>query len=160
MPIGNGEIIRKVLGKAIAQIFGADICYAAASQQTCAGQEGGIEAAIHAAREKIQMESTEAVLLIDAENAFNRLNRQTAFLNIRHICPKICTYLFNTYRLPAGLFLGKGVEILSQEGTTQGENLAMAFYAPSLKKLLVSLNEIGCHQEWFARRPWEASSTP
>ena len=96
------------------------------------------------------MESTEAVLLIDAENAFNRLNRQTALLNIRHICPKISTYLINTYRLPARLILGEGVEILSQEGTTQGENLAMAFYALSLKKLLVSLNKIGCHQEWFA----------
>ena len=26
----------------------------------------------------------------------------------------------------------------------------MAFYALSLKKLVVSLNKIGCHQEWFA----------
>ena len=64
--------------------------------------------------------------------------------------PKISTYLINTYRLPARLILGEGVEILSQEGTTQGDNLAMAFYALSLKKLLVSLNKIGCHQEWFA----------
>ena len=73
----------------------------------------------------------------------------TALLNIRHICPKICTYLINTYRLPARLILGEGVEILSQEGTTQGDNLAMPFYALSLKKLLVSLIKIGCHQEWF-----------
>ena len=89
------------------------------------------------------------VLLIDAENAFNRLNRQTALLNMRHICPKISTYLINTYRLPARLILGEGEEILSQEDTTQGDNLAMAFYALSLKKL-ISLNKIGCHQEWFA----------
>ena len=107
MVIGVGEIIRRVLGKAIAQIFGADICHAAGSQQTCAGQEVGVEAAIHAAREIFQMESTEAVLLIDAENTFNRLNRQTALLNIRHICPKISTYLINTYRLPARLILGE-----------------------------------------------------
>ena len=39
---------------------------------------------------------------------------------------------------------------MSQEGTTQGDNLAMAFYALSLKNLVVSLNKIGCHQEWFA----------
>ena len=128
-PIGIGEIIR-ILGKAIAQIFGADICHAAGSQQTCAGQEGDVEAAIHAARE--------AVLLIDAENASNRLNRQTALVNIRHICPKISTYVINTYRLPARLILGEGVENLSQEGTTQGDNLAMAFYALSLKKNWVS----------------------
>ena len=96
------------------------------------------------------MESTEAVLLINAENASNRLDCQTALLNIRHICPKISTYLINTYRLPARLILGEGVKILSQEGTTQGDNLAMAFYALSLKKLLVSLNKTGCHQEWFA----------
>ena len=83
-----------------------------------------------------------AVLLINAENAFDRLNRQTALLNMRHMCPKIGTYL-NTYRLPARLILGEGVEILSQEGITQ-DNLAMAFYALSLK------NKIERHQECFA----------
>ena len=117
MPKGIGEIIRRVLGKAIAQIFGAANCRAAGSQQTCAGREGGVEAAIHAAREIIQMESSEAVLMIDAETAFNRLNRRTALLNKRHICPKISTYLIDTNRLPARLFLSAGVEILSQEGT-------------------------------------------
>ena len=61
-----------MLGKALAQIFGANICHAVGSQQTCAGQEGGVEAAIYAAREIFQMESTEAVLLIDAENACHR----------------------------------------------------------------------------------------
>ena len=142
-PIGIGEIIRRVLRKAIDQIFGADICHAAGSQQTCAGEEGGVEAAIHAAREIFQMESTEANLLIDAENAFNR---QTALLNIRHICPKISTYLINIYRLPARLILGEGVEILSQEGTTQGDN--------SDGILCAELEKISCQskQNWVSSR--------
>ena len=41
------------------------------SLQVCAGQEAGSEAAIHAMEKIFKEESTEAILLVDAENAFN-----------------------------------------------------------------------------------------
>ena len=93
----------------------------------CGGQICGIEAAVRVARQAFDSEKCEAALLVDATNAFNSLNRQTALQNIRRQCPSIATILVNTYRAPTELFMDNDV-ILSQEGTTQGDPLAMAMY--------------------------------
>ena len=69
------------------------------------------------------------MLLIDARNAFNCMNRKVALYNIQIICPKSCTYLINTYRQPSRLFINGGSEILSTEGTTQGDPWAMPRYS-------------------------------
>ena len=63
--------------------------FAAGPLQTCSGLKGGIEAAIHAMRLTFEKENTEAVLLVDAENAFNNLNRKAALQNIRQLCPPL-----------------------------------------------------------------------
>jgi len=68
------------------------------SAQLCAGQVAGIEAAIHAMRETFSDSDNEAVLLVDASNAFNSLNRKAALLNIKHTCPTLATILINSYR--------------------------------------------------------------
>ena len=65
--------------------------------QLCAGQIAGIEAAIYFMRESFSSESTEAVLLVDASNAFNSFNREAALLNIMHVCPALAIVLINTY---------------------------------------------------------------
>ena len=55
-------------------IFKKDITDAAGPLQLSAGQEAGDEASIHAIQDIFANEDTEAVLLIDAENAFNSIN--------------------------------------------------------------------------------------
>ena len=40
----------------------------------------------------------EAMLLVDASNAFNSMNRNMALQNVRIICPSLATILINTYR--------------------------------------------------------------
>ena len=85
----------------------------------CAGQEAGIQAAIHAMIRLVDDESTDAILLIHADNAFNRLNRRCPPQN-RFICPKLSIALINCYRRPARLFVFGGEEFSSSEGTTQG----------------------------------------
>ena len=55
---------------------------AAGPLQLCAGQDGGCEAAVHAMRSIFQDSETEAVFLVDANNAFNSLNRKGALHNI------------------------------------------------------------------------------
>jgi len=81
-PIGIGDVPRRILAKAILSIVGNDIQLAAGALQTCAGQDAGAEAAIHAMRNLFEKENTEAVLLVDADNAFNRINRQAALHSI------------------------------------------------------------------------------
>ncbi len=104
-----------------------DLAQAAGATQVCAGQEGGIDAAIHAMiRERA---STDCLLLIDASNAFNRLKRVTALWNIRFICPPLGVILITLYRRPARLSVLGGFELLSQEGVTQMCPFAMAMYA-------------------------------
>lgn len=71
----------------------------------------GSEAAIHAMYTIFEADETDGVLLIDAFNAFNALNRQTALHDIRIQCPIIATYAINTYRLSARLFISGGQEI-------------------------------------------------
>ena len=74
-------------------------------------------------------EDTEAVLLIDAENPFNSINRKVMLHNLNFICPIITAYVTNCYITPARLFLISGREILSIEETTQGDPKAVGAYA-------------------------------
>jgi len=55
-----------------------EVTAATSPLQTCGGLEGGVEASVHAVREMYMDESTDCVLLVDAANAFNSLNRSTA----------------------------------------------------------------------------------
>ena len=124
-PIGFGDTACQIIAKAVLSIIKPDIQDATGCQQMCGGQICGIEAAVCQA---FDSESCEAALLIDATNAFNSLNCQTALQNIRRLCPPIATILVNSYGAPTELFMDNDV-ILSQEGTTQRDPLAMAMYA-------------------------------
>ena len=85
-PIGIGETCRRIIGKAVLSVVSPDILDVAGSLQLCAGQEGGCETAVHAIRQIFHSDDCEAVLLVDATNAFNSLNRQAALRNILHLC--------------------------------------------------------------------------
>ena len=111
----------------------------AGSLQLCAGQKAGCEAAAHAMREIYEEAETDAVLFVDASNAFNSMNRAALLHNIQYLCPAMSTYLRNCYRVPSRLFVGSGVEVASAEGTTQGDPLAMPGYGIGILPLLVTL---------------------
>ena len=108
-----------------------DIADACGSLQLCAGQKSGSEAAVHAMQAIFEVDEMDGILLIDATNALNSLNRATALHNIPILCPIISVFAMNTYRFPARLFITGGKEILSAEGTTQGDPLSMGVYALS-----------------------------
>ncbi|KAG1651422.1 putative phosphoenolpyruvate synthase [Nymphon striatum] len=78
-------------------------------------------------------------ILVDASNAFNSMNRAAALHNIRITCPSISTNLINTYRHPTRLFISGGGEILSKEGTTQGDPLAMHWYSINTLMMITDL---------------------
>ena len=101
-------------------------------------------------RSLFSRKDTEGVLLVDATNAFNCLNRQAALCNIRHLCPSLATILLNTYREPTELFVD-GQTLWSEEGTTQGDPLAMPMYALATIPLIDHLSSIqDISQVWYA----------
>ena len=109
----------------------------------------GMEAAIHAMHDVFQDEELGGILLADAANAFARLSHAVCLRNVRYLCPVLAPTAVNTYRNPARLFVG-GECILSSEGTSQGDPIAMPMYATGVVTLLQSVATEGAIQAWFA----------
>ena len=147
-PISVGEIVRHIIAKAVLSIVGTDIQQAAGPLQLCAGHTSGVEAAIHSMSTVFAEEKSEGILFADTSNAFNSLNRAVALQNIQHLCPVFSTVLINTYCSPAALFVDGDV-LYSNEGTTQGDPLAMPFYALATLPLICKLSK-SVVQAWYA----------
>ena len=130
------------------KVVRCDLQNAIGASQLCAGQDAGCEAAIHAIECIFAEESTEGMILVDATNAFNTLNRLVTLLNCDKICPAMSCILINTYRDNSQLFVD-GQCMMSKEGTTQGDLLAMAMYAIGTQPLLRKLDGI-TKQVWYA----------
>ena len=73
-PIGIGEIIRRIVGKAVGWVLKNNIQESAGPLQVCTGLHGGPEAAIHAMKTLFDDDCNDAVILVDANNAFNSIN--------------------------------------------------------------------------------------
>ena len=97
-------------------------------------------------------EQTDAVILVDAKNAFNSVKRDVALHNIQITCPPFSIIMINTYRHSSRLIVFEAKDILSEERTTQGDNLAMSFYAlglaPLLRRLRITTPSV--RQVWLA----------
>ena len=103
--IGVGEVVRRIIGKAVLTTLKMEILEAAGPLQLCAGQDAGCEAAVHAMSHVFSEDNTEAVLSVDASNAFISLNRQVALHNLQYLCSSLATILLNTYRNDVSLFI-------------------------------------------------------
>ena len=123
---------------------------AAGSLQLCAGQEAGIEAAVHAMQSMMQEDDTEGVLLVDASNAFNSVNRLAMLHNVQLVCPTLGTIAINLYRTSSELHVGNSI-VWSAEGTTQGDPLAMPLYALAISPLVSRLTDLSAAKHiWYA----------
>ena len=141
-PIGVGEILRRIARKVVVSSIFNDIVDSVGSLQVCAGHEAGCKALIHAMNNIFQDKQTEAVLLVDAANAFNAVNRKAFLHNINIICPLIATLVHNCYSKPSQLLVIGSVEIASSEDTTQGDPAATAVYANATIPLKLMILEI------------------
>ena len=151
-PIGFGEVLRRIVGKTIAGFLKEEIKEASGPLQVCTGHSAGSEAATHAMSQVFVEEGTDGILLIDASNAFNQMNRSVALHNIQITCKEMSLYIINTYRSPSRFFICGGGKILSQEGTTQGDPLAMPWHSLNTSIMIQSLRTRtpGVKQVWIA----------
>ena len=148
-PIGVGEVLRRLLGKAMAGIDVEELCGA---DQRCSGLKGGIEGAIHSVGSIFESKSHDGygVLMVDAKNAFNSINRAVSLLNARVLWPRCSRFLFNTYRGYSSLWInGSSDPLFSREGITQGDPLSMLFYAVALLLLIRLLKSSHYTHSWF-----------
>ena len=101
---------------------------------------------IHAMDKIFKEESTEAVLLVDAENVFNSIKKKEFLHSISILCPAISTFVtkLNTSSssTPARLFVIGGSEIKSTEGTSQGDPVGMAIYALGMTPLIMMMVQL------------------
>ena len=105
-PIGVGEVIRRIIRKCVTRATKQDVIDASGSLQVCAGHKSGSEAEMYEMHTIFEADETDAVLLIDALNAFKSLNRVAALHNIRVLCLIIATYaLARTENLQGYSFL-------------------------------------------------------
>ena len=140
--IAVGEVLRRIAGKVIVSHLKEDVIQSVGSLQVCAGQDAGSESLIHAMQPIYEDQSAEAVLSVDASNAFNSINRNVFLHNVEVICPSIARYVKNCYSVKSRLFIIGSGEIQSMEGTTQGDPAAMVIYAIAIIPLILTLVEI------------------
>ena len=79
-PIGIGQVLRRIASKVVVSHIREDIISAVGSLQVCAGQETGCESIVHAMHEIYEDQVSEAVLLVDASNAFDSTTRMHFYI--------------------------------------------------------------------------------
>ena len=80
------EVLGWIMGKVINWILKDNILESAGPLQTATGLKAGAEAAVHSMWLIFKNSSTEAVMLVDSNNAFNSINRKVALYNIYVLC--------------------------------------------------------------------------
>ena len=140
--------MRRILGRTITKCLKNKLMSLGSNYHLCLEQKCGIEYAIHSLRDQYSKSSADAVLLIDAENAFNSLNRKLALKNIEITCPSLLTAIKNSYSNPSKLFVNK--EILLSRRDNLGDPLAMAMYGLAIIPLIKFLLVDDITQKWYA----------
>ena len=83
------------------------------------------------------------ILLVDAANAFNMVNRKAMLWTVRHKWPSGARFAFNCYSHAGHIVLRGAFEwLLSREGVTQGDPLSMVIYGLALLPLVERLESI------------------
>ena len=108
-PIGVGEVLRRIIGKSVMECTKEDVCTSTSALQMCAGKPAGSEAAVHAMKNMFEEEDTHGVILVDAANAFNAMNRKALLHNITVISPILAKFAHSNYQKT-------GNDYSSQEG--------------------------------------------
>jgi hypothetical protein len=92
---------------------------------------------------------TEVIILADAGNGFNRLNRKRALRTTKLRCPSLFYGFQNLYGVSSVVHLGNGKQVVSREGTTQGCPFGVAMYSIASLPLIDDLERDDFEQHWY-----------
>ena len=106
-PKGIGEIMRRIIERTITKCLKNELMSLVSNYQLCLVQKSGIDYAIHMLRDQYNKTSADAVLLLDAENASNLLNRKLALKNTKNAYPSFLTAIKTSYSNPSKRFVNK-----------------------------------------------------
>jgi hypothetical protein len=108
-----------------------------------------------------------AVLLIDAQNGFNKLSRKAMLWTVQHWWPSGSQFSFNCYCHAAQLIIrqpySKPCSIIpSREGITQGDPLSMVLYGLALTPIIKAIHRHapGTVTPWYADNGAIAGTLP
>ena len=85
-PVGVDKVLGRIAGKVVMKFVKQDIKEAIGCFQLCTGKEVGCEATIGAIQGILESNEIEAILIVDAENAFNSISRKA----LLHLTPNTC----------------------------------------------------------------------
>jgi hypothetical protein len=143
-PIGIGDSLDRLCAKIMIDITGEDVEQECLADQLASGIKAGIEGSIHAFTDLFNEQAHDGwgLFLVDANNAFNSISRPAALWNVRVNWVRCSRFLFNSYRGYALLLIaGSKVWLLSCEGFTQGDPLAMLAYGLGVLPLIKLLKK-------------------
>jgi hypothetical protein len=118
-PIAVGTITRRLVSKCFSFTVSVKAAQLLAPFQLGVGVRGGCEALVHTVRALMEDPNippdTRCLLQVDLINAFNRVDRATAFREVRRLFPELARWFESTYGTQAELMFGEAV-ILSCDG--------------------------------------------
>ena len=143
-PIGFGEVLRRIIGNTIMYVLKKDVREISGNLKLCVGHRSECEIAVYAAVDLFNDDNNHGILQIDANNAFNYINRQVVIhkMKILRYVPEFAVYIRNCYTKPVIQFVTGCKELSSNEGTTQGDpksdgNVAIGILPKGLLSLMI-----------------------
>ena len=149
-PVGVGEALRRLVGRLALSVTRPALQEACGALQVAGGLPGACEAAAAALQEVWERADTDCVVLADASNAFNCMNRARGLRTATERCPQLSPILHNLYGAGNLLIVAGGHTIVAEEGTTQGCPLGSAFFALSSLPLIEKIAVQGATQVFYA----------
>lgn len=144
-PVGIAEIVRLLIAKTIAKAIKREVKEVTGSRQV-AGLQNCCEAAYKALNE--MYENSSAVLILDAEGAFNNISRKGILKSVASNVPDAYQVIRNLYENPIPAhYNGKKFSI--ENGTIQGCPLSTSMYDLGINPLAKEMETIGITQVWM-----------
>ena len=97
-PVGVGETRRPLFSKIVLKVTGPEATMVCHDEQLCAGLKTGIDSAIHRVQALWNKNSNTkncTFLIVDANDAFNDINKVRMLWTVRRLCPYGARFVFN-----------------------------------------------------------------